>query len=62
MAVHGVAAPDGHKAVCLDQFIAPAFNVSSIRSESTNNGHSRKAMDKFGYVKFIHSIHIDAGS
>ena len=45
----GVAAPDGHKAVCLDQFIAPVYGQCLVYSFGINKQWSfDEAMDKFG--------------
>ncbi|KAK4010375.1 hypothetical protein OUZ56_019521 [Daphnia magna] len=46
---NGVAAPDGHKAVCLDQPISPVFNNCLVYSFGINNQWSfDEAMSQFG--------------
>nr|CAH0113010.1 unnamed protein product [Daphnia galeata] len=48
MGVH-IAAPDGHKAVCLDQFIAPVYNNCLVYSFGINNQWTfDDAMAQFG--------------
>jgi hypothetical protein len=45
----GVAAPDGHKAVCLDQFISPVYDNCLVYSFGINNQWTfDEAMAKFG--------------
>lgn len=45
----GIAAPDGHKAVCLDQFVAPVFNNCLVYSFGINNQWTfDEAMAQFG--------------
>ena len=45
----GVAAPDGHKAVCLDKFIAPVYGQCLVYSFGINNQWSfDEAMEQFG--------------
>jgi hypothetical protein len=45
----GIAAPDGHKAVCLDKSIAPAYNKCLVYSFGINNQWAfEDAMERFG--------------
>jgi hypothetical protein len=45
----GMAAPDGHKAVCLDQLISPVYNNCLVYSFGINNQWTfDEAMAKFG--------------
>jgi hypothetical protein len=46
---NGVAAPDGHKAVCLDKSIAPVYNKCLVYSFGINNQWAfDEAMETFG--------------